>query len=105
MRLDGTQLHLEPGQAVIPHGPDREFTVAEALPRGESQSIPSGFRNLGATTPLSDIFISYSRSDCATAGCTVTNRAFPKRNLVLTTKLRRSRRNGTWPAIMMFEFP
>jgi hypothetical protein len=58
VRLDGTQLHLEPGQAVIPHGPDREFTVAEALPRGESQSIPSGFRNLGATTPLSDIFIS-----------------------------------------------
>ena len=35
VRLDGTQLHLEPGQAVIPHGPDREFTVAEALPRGK----------------------------------------------------------------------
>jgi uncharacterized protein (DUF427 family) len=27
--LDGVQLHLEPGQAVIPHGPDRELTVAE----------------------------------------------------------------------------
>jgi hypothetical protein len=33
--LDRTQLHLEPGQAVIPHGPDRELTVAEALPRGK----------------------------------------------------------------------
>jgi len=27
--LDGKQLHLEPGQTVIPHGPDRELTVAE----------------------------------------------------------------------------
>jgi len=27
--LDGVQLHLEPGQTVIPHGPDRELTVAE----------------------------------------------------------------------------
>jgi len=33
VHLDGTQLHLEPGQAVIPHGPDRELTVAEARPR------------------------------------------------------------------------
>jgi uncharacterized protein (DUF427 family) len=32
VQLDGTQLHLEPGQTVIPHGPDRELTVAEALP-------------------------------------------------------------------------
>jgi hypothetical protein len=30
VHLDGTQLHLEPGQTVIPHGPDRELTVAEA---------------------------------------------------------------------------
>jgi uncharacterized protein (DUF427 family) len=30
--LDGRQLHLEPGQTVIPHGPDRELTVEEALP-------------------------------------------------------------------------
>jgi uncharacterized protein (DUF427 family) len=30
--LDGTQLRLEPGQTVIPHGPDRELTVAEVLP-------------------------------------------------------------------------
>jgi uncharacterized membrane protein len=26
-------LRLEPGQAVIPHGPDRDLTVVEALPR------------------------------------------------------------------------
>jgi Domain of unknown function (DUF427) len=35
VQLDGTQLRLEPGQAVIPHGPDRDLTVAEALPRKE----------------------------------------------------------------------
>jgi uncharacterized protein (DUF427 family) len=34
VHLDGGQLHLEPGQAVIPHGPDRELTVAEAYSRG-----------------------------------------------------------------------
>jgi uncharacterized protein (DUF427 family) len=33
VHLDGTQLHLEPGQTVIPHGPDRDLTVAEAAPR------------------------------------------------------------------------
>jgi uncharacterized protein (DUF427 family) len=33
VEIDGVQLRLEPGQAVIPHGPDRELTVAEALPR------------------------------------------------------------------------
>ena len=32
VHLDGAQLHLEPGQTVIPHGPDRDLTVAEALP-------------------------------------------------------------------------
>ena len=32
VQLDGTQLRLEPGQTVIPHGPDRDLTVAEALP-------------------------------------------------------------------------
>ncbi|RKR31737.1 DUF427 domain-containing protein [Paraburkholderia sp. BL17N1] len=32
VHLDGTQLHLEPGQSVIAHGPDRGLTVAEALP-------------------------------------------------------------------------
>ena len=33
VQLDGRQLRLEPGQSVIPHGPDRELTVAEARPR------------------------------------------------------------------------
>ena len=33
VQLDGTQLHLEPGQTVIPHGPDRELTIIEAQPR------------------------------------------------------------------------
>ena len=36
VHLDGKQLHLEPGQTVIPHGPDRELTVAELLPRRKS---------------------------------------------------------------------
>jgi uncharacterized protein (DUF427 family) len=30
--LDGAQLRLEPGQTVVPHGPDRELTVAEVFP-------------------------------------------------------------------------
>ncbi|HEY2819853.1 MAG TPA: DUF427 domain-containing protein [Candidatus Acidoferrum sp.] len=34
VQLDGAQLRLEPGQTVIPHGPDRELTVAEAVTRG-----------------------------------------------------------------------
>lgn len=33
VQIDGTQMHLEPGQAVIPHGPDRGLTVAEAARR------------------------------------------------------------------------
>jgi len=33
VQLDGIRLHLEPGQTVIPHGPDRELTVAEARAR------------------------------------------------------------------------
>ena len=32
VQLDGTQLRLEPGQAVMPHGPDRGLTVSEMLP-------------------------------------------------------------------------
>jgi uncharacterized protein (DUF427 family) len=36
VQLDGKQLHLEPGQTVIPHGPDRELTVSEVLPRRKS---------------------------------------------------------------------
>ncbi|HTH54243.1 MAG TPA: DUF427 domain-containing protein [Edaphobacter sp.] len=31
VHLDGTQLHLESGQTVIPHGADRDLTVAEAV--------------------------------------------------------------------------
>jgi uncharacterized protein (DUF427 family) len=34
VQLDGSQLHLEPGQAVIPHGPDRDLTVGEAVRPG-----------------------------------------------------------------------
>jgi uncharacterized protein (DUF427 family) len=30
VEVDGTRLRLEPGQTVIPHGPDRELTVDEA---------------------------------------------------------------------------
>jgi uncharacterized protein (DUF427 family) len=36
VQLDGIQLRLEPGQAVIPHGPDRDLTVAEAVPRKQA---------------------------------------------------------------------
>jgi uncharacterized protein (DUF427 family) len=36
VQLDGTQLRLEPGQTVIPHGPDRDLTVAEARPHNQS---------------------------------------------------------------------
>jgi uncharacterized protein (DUF427 family) len=35
VQLDGVQLRLEPGQAVIPHGPDRNLTVGETLPHGK----------------------------------------------------------------------
>jgi hypothetical protein len=33
LHLDGAQLHLRPGQTVIPYGPDRDLTVAEAALR------------------------------------------------------------------------
>jgi len=33
VQLDGAQIHLEPGQTVVSHGPDRDLTVAEALSR------------------------------------------------------------------------
>jgi uncharacterized protein (DUF427 family) len=32
VHIDGKQLRLEPGQAVIPHGPDRDLDVEESLP-------------------------------------------------------------------------
>ncbi|WP_338830957.1 DUF427 domain-containing protein [Bradyrhizobium sp. 27S5] len=31
VHLDGVQLHLEPGQTVVPHGPDRNLDVAEVI--------------------------------------------------------------------------
>ena len=31
VQLDGAQLRLELGQMVIPHGPDRDLDVAEAM--------------------------------------------------------------------------
>ena len=31
LNLDGTQLHLEPGQTVVPHGPDRNLDVYEVV--------------------------------------------------------------------------
>jgi hypothetical protein len=31
VQLDGAQLRLELGQTVIPHGPDRDLDVAEAM--------------------------------------------------------------------------
>jgi uncharacterized protein (DUF427 family) len=34
VELDGQQLHLEPGQTVIPHGVDRDLTVEELSPAG-----------------------------------------------------------------------
>lgn len=44
VRLDGKPLH-ESGQRAIPHGPDRDLTVAEALPatyQHERAAIPGG---------------------------------------------------------------
>lgn len=31
--IDGTKLRLEPGQAVVPHGVDRDLTTGEIAPR------------------------------------------------------------------------
>jgi uncharacterized protein (DUF427 family) len=39
VRLDGIELRLEPGQLVIPHGPDRDLTTDEALP--PAATVPS----------------------------------------------------------------
>jgi uncharacterized protein (DUF427 family) len=33
VQLDGAQLHLEPGQTVIPHGPDRDLDVPATTPK------------------------------------------------------------------------
>lgn len=32
VRLDGTRMHLEPGQSVVPHGIDRDLTLDEVAP-------------------------------------------------------------------------
>jgi uncharacterized protein (DUF427 family) len=40
--LDGTQLHLEPGQSVVPHGPDRNLDVAELAHDDGSAAAASG---------------------------------------------------------------
>ncbi len=43
VHLDGIQLHLEPGQEVIPHGPDRDLTVAEVVrPANGRERAPAG---------------------------------------------------------------
>jgi uncharacterized protein (DUF427 family) len=34
--IDGTRLHLEAGQTVVAHGPDRDLTVAESIASGRS---------------------------------------------------------------------
>jgi uncharacterized protein (DUF427 family) len=43
VHLDGTQLHLEPGQTVVPHGPDRNLDVAEVVrPANGRERAPGG---------------------------------------------------------------
>jgi DNA-binding transcriptional LysR family regulator len=32
VELDGARLRLEPGQSVVPHGPDRDLTTEEIAP-------------------------------------------------------------------------
>ena len=41
VHLDGTQLHLEPGQTVVPHGPDRNLDVAEVVHERASGGEPA----------------------------------------------------------------
>ena len=40
VQLDGTKLRLEPGQTVIPHGPDRDLDVPEALSITSAYGLP-----------------------------------------------------------------
>ena len=40
--LDGTQLRLEPGQSVVPHGPDRNLDVAELVHDDAPETAASG---------------------------------------------------------------
>ena len=41
--LDGIQLYLEPGQAVVPHGPDRNLDLAELVhtENGGERAVPT----------------------------------------------------------------
>ena len=49
--LDGAQLRLEPGQLVVPHGPDRNLDLAEIVHAGSSgEQAPVG----GSATAASD---------------------------------------------------
>ncbi|WP_441258560.1 DUF427 domain-containing protein [Bradyrhizobium sp. 521_C7_N1_3] len=48
VHLDGTQLRLEPGQLVVPHGPDRNLDIAEVVP----EPTPGGRPAEAATSPL-----------------------------------------------------
>src|SRR5262245_6371869 len=50
VQLDGVQLRLEPGQTMIPHGPDRGLTVAESLPHTNNpERAPGGGLATGAS--------------------------------------------------------
>jgi hypothetical protein len=42
VNLDGARLRLEPGQVVIPHGPDRDLSTDEVAPAGRDDR--AGFR-------------------------------------------------------------
>jgi hypothetical protein len=40
VHLRGAQLYLEPGQTVVPHGPDRNLDVAEVIPANNRSEDP-----------------------------------------------------------------
>ena len=43
VHLDGAQLHLEPGQTVVPHGPDRNLDLSEVVqPANGHERAPGG---------------------------------------------------------------
>jgi uncharacterized protein (DUF427 family) len=43
VHLDGAQLHLEPGQTVVPHGPDRNLDLSEVVrPANDHERAPGG---------------------------------------------------------------
>jgi uncharacterized protein (DUF427 family) len=43
VHLDGAQLHLEPGQTVVPHGPDRNLDLSEVVqPANGHDRAPGG---------------------------------------------------------------